>query len=40
MNHEELITKIIRLDLKLQCYGKGCVISAKRVYLLKNYNSY
>ena len=34
MNHEERITKIIKLDLKLQYEGKVYVIIAMHIYLL------
>ena len=35
MDHEELITKIINLNLKLQCRGQVYVIIAMHIYLLK-----
>ena len=35
MNHEERITKIIKLDLKLQCHGQVYVIIAMHINLLK-----
>ena len=35
MNHKERITKIIKLDSKLQCWGQIYVIIAIHVYLLK-----
>ena len=35
MNHKESIAKIIKLDLKLQCYGQVYVIIAMHIYLLE-----
>ena len=35
MNHVEHITPIVKLDLKLQCYGQVYVIKEIHIYLLK-----
>ena len=35
MNHEERMTKTIKLDLKLQCYGQVYVVKTIHIYLLK-----
>ena len=35
MNHQERITKITKLDLKLQCYAQVYAIIAMHIYLLK-----
>ena len=35
MNHKERITKIIKLDLKLQCQVQVYMIIAMHIYLLK-----
>ena len=35
MNQKEPLTKIIKLDLKIQCYVHVYVIIAMHIYLLK-----
>ena len=35
MNHAEHMIVIVKLDLKLQCYGQVYVITAMYTYLLK-----
>ena len=35
MNHEENITKLVKLDIKLPCYGQIYVIISMHIYLLK-----